>query len=101
MARSTNPGPPLSWARLQSTAVCAAALKIGPRPLLAAFCSAVLYTFSNTRGTDTTTVGLNTANIGSRFLMSLVNPTVTLLAHAESVSARASTCASGRNTSSR
>ncbi len=33
----------------------------------AAFCSAVLYTFSNTLGTDTTTVGLNTANIGSRF----------------------------------
>ena len=61
----------------------------------------MLYTFSNTRGTDTTIVGLNTASIGSRFLMSLVNPTVTLLANADNVSARASTWASGRKTSSR
>ncbi len=29
----------------------------------------MLYTFSNTLGTDTTTVGLNTANIGSRSLV--------------------------------
>ncbi|MEQ0574546.1 hypothetical protein ABLN97_07495 [Mycobacterium tuberculosis] len=34
-------------------------------PALAAFCSAVLYTFSNTLGTDTTAVKRNTANIGS------------------------------------
>ncbi|CFS69022.1 Uncharacterised protein [Mycobacterium tuberculosis] len=60
-------------------------------PALAAFCSAVLYTFSNTLGTDTTTVGLNTANIGSRFLMSLVNPTVTLEWKAAILIARAST----------
>lgn len=42
-------------------------------------------------GTDTTTVGLNTANIGSRFLMSLVNPTVTLEWKAAILIARAST----------
>ncbi|CFR37767.1 Uncharacterised protein [Mycobacterium tuberculosis] len=51
----------------------------------------MLYTFSNTLGTDTTTVGLNTANIGSRFLMSLVNPTVTLEWKAAILIARAST----------
>ena len=46
-------------------------------------------------------VGLNTPNIGTRFLMSLVKPTVTLLWNAPMVIARASTWASGRNTSSR
>nr|VTP00236.1 hypothetical protein BIN_B_03412 [Mycobacterium riyadhense] len=91
----------MSCAWLQSTAVCAAILKMAPLPSLAAFCSAVLYTFSNTRGTDTTTVGLNTTNNGSRFLMSLVNPTATLLVNADNVSARASTWARGKKTSSR
>ena len=46
-------------------------------------------------------VGLNTASIGIRFLMSLVNPTVTLLVNAARVSALASTWASGRKTNSR
>ncbi len=72
-----------------------------PLPSSAAFWAAVLYTFSNTRGTETTTVGLNAANIGTRFLMSLVNPTVTLLATHANVMARASTWASGRKVSSR
>ena len=71
-ARSSSDGPPVSWALLHSIAVRAASSKILPLPASRAFNSAVLYTFSNTRGTDTTTVGLNTPSIGTRFLMSLV-----------------------------
>ena len=91
----------MSSAWLYSIAVPAARSKILPLPPSRAFCSAVLYTFSNTRGTDTTNVGLNTPNVGTRFLMSLVKPRVTLLVKAATVSARASTWARGRNTSSR
>ena len=98
---NTKPGPPASVAWLNSMAVWAAMSKMRPLPSLRAFCSAVLYTFSNTRGTDTTSVGLKTPRAGTRFLISLVKPSATLLANAPMVIARASTCASGRKTSNR
>jgi hypothetical protein len=47
----------VSCAVLHSIAVRVAMSKIMPLPLSRAFNSAVLYTFSNTRGTDPTTVG--------------------------------------------
>ena len=54
-----GPAPPVSWARDQSMATWAALSKILPLPSASALALAVLKTFSNTRGTARTNVGLN------------------------------------------
>ena len=89
----------MSFASLHAIAVAAAASKILPLPSEWAFWRAVLYTFSNTRGTERMKSGLYSAKVGTRLGMSLVWPTEAPASNAAMLTARARTCASGRNIS--
>ena len=80
-------------------AVSAARSKILPRPSAVARCEAVLKTFSNTRGTASTNVGLNSPRSTTRFLMSELWPIRTRCFTQPIWMIRANTCASGRNCS--
>ena len=66
---------------------------------LTAFCSALLYTFSNTRGTARMNVGRKAARAGSSSLMSPQCPSTIPASTQPTSMTRAKTCASGRNSS--
>ena len=65
---AARPGPPVSCARDQSMATWAALSKILPLPSASALPLAVLKTFSNTRGTASTNVGLNSPRSSTQVL---------------------------------
>ena len=94
------PGPPVSCARDQSMATWAALSKILPLPSASALALAPLKTFSNTRGTASTKVGWNSPRSSTRFFTSGVCPMTVRVLTAPTWMTRASTCASGMNSSS-
>ena len=72
---------------------------MAPLPSLAAFCSALLKTFSNTRGTARMNVGRNEASAGSSAFRSPQCPRTTPPSRQPTWMIRAKTCASGRKSS--
>ena len=81
-------------------ATWAARSKILPLPSASAFALAWLKTFSKTRGTASTNVGWKAPRSATRFLTSGVCPMTVRVLTAPTCSTRASTCASGMNSSS-
>ncbi len=82
-----------------SIATSAAARKILPLPPASAFCSAELYTFSNTRGTASRKVGWKVPRAGSSCLVSGWWPVLTPACTLSSEMNRANTCAVVMNSS--